>query len=346
MKNPDRYGILASIMWNSTDWTKPFAQEDLRNTKYDFVRDNGEGADCLNFGYKLYPAEKDGTYIGYTPMFKKQPREKDLGAVFFLSSDYQHGNRKCIVGVYAFPEIGEFWRKAKHRGFQDYTYGNVRAQVEDIMFFAKPVVIDAESVKSKNLLPVGRKISQQGFNYLTEENVVNILRLAARQNPRDAKLASLLERLGSEEVEDDGDGLGGLVDDPDAGTLSGIADLEAKMQKMKPEQKLRVSAYIERGRIATLAKRHMGYKCLLCEAMKLNPIGFLKENGDPYVEAHHVDQVANLAVGALGLANIITLCANHHRQMHYGNVDLLSSTKTQFKFQIDGKEFVIKKIKV
>ena len=345
MEFVEHFGILASITWSSTGWTKPFTEEDLRKSKHGFVRDNGEAADHLNFGHELYPAEADGTYIGYSPMFKRNPRERELGAVFFLSSDYQHDNRRCIVGVYAFPEIGECWRKAKHPLFKQYKYGNVRAQAEDIVYFAKPVVIDAETVVREQLLPTGKKISQQGFNYLTSDNVINILRLAERGNRLNAKLRGLLERLGQEE-DTGGEGLSGLVDNPDAGTLGGIAELEAKMQNMKPEQKLRISTYIERGRIATLAKRQTGYKCLLCEAMKLNPIGFLKENGQPYVEAHHVDQVANLAVGALGLANIITLCANHHRQMHYGNVDLLSATKTQFKFQVDGRDFVIKKIKV
>lgn len=345
MENPDRYGILTSITWSSTGWTKPFTQEDLKKSKYDSVRDNGEAADHLNFGHELYPTEADGTYVGYSPMLKRNPRVRDLGAIFFLSSDYHNANRKCIVGVYAFPKIGETLRKAKHPLFKHHSYGNVRAKLEDIIYFAKPVVINAETVVQEQLLPTGKKISQQGFNYLTAENVINILRLAERSNRHDAKLRGLLEKLGQEEVEGS-EGLGGLVDNPDAGTLSGIAELEAKMKNMKPEQKRRVSVYIERGRIAALAKRQTGYKCLLCEAMNLKPIGFLKDNGQPYVEAHHVDQVANLAVGALGLANIITLCANHHRQMHYGNVHLLSTTKTQFKFRIDEKDFTIKKIKV
>lgn len=345
MANTDRYGILASITWSSTCWTEPLTEEDLRRSKYDFVRDNGQAADQLNFGHELYPAEADGTYIGYSPMFNKTPREQDLGAVFFLSSDYQHGNRKCIVGMCAFPKIGNFGRKAKHPLFKHNNFGNIRAKVEDIVYFAEPVVIDVEMVVREQLLPADKKISQQGFNYLTSKNVINILQLAERSNRRNFKLRGLLERLRQEEGPG-GEGLSGLVDAPDSGTLGGIADLEAKMQKMRPEQKLRVSAYIERGYIATLAKQQMGYRCLMCEAMRLNPIGFLKVNGNPYVKAHHVDQVANLAVGALGLANIITLCANHHRQMHYGNVQLLGSTKTQFRFRVDGRDFVIKKIKV
>jgi hypothetical protein len=343
MENNDHYGILASITWSSTGWTKPFTAEDWKRSGYGHVREHRTAAEDLNFGQEIYPAEKNGSYIGYSPMFKRRPKSQDVRAVFFVSSDYRQNKRKCIVGVYAWPEFGDFDRRAKHGLFKDYSYGNIRAQVEDIVFFTEPVVIDASSVIKHKLLPAGKQIADRGFNYLTIDNVVNILRLAARLNFQNTKLRNLFARLTGEEVEE---GLGGLVDAPDAGSLGGIADLEAKMRTMKPEQKERVSTYIERGYIATLVKKHTGYRCLLCEAMRLNPIGFLKPNGQPYVEAHHVDQVANLAVGALGLANIITLCANHHRQMHYGNVQLLSSTKTQFKFRVDGREFVIKKIKV
>lgn len=343
MEGSEQCGILASISWSSTGWTKPFTAQDLKKSNHGFVRAHAESADDLNFGHEVYPAESDGSYIGFSPAFNRKLRTQDVGAVFFLGTDYRHSNRRCIVGVYGRPEFCEFYRQAKHRLFKQYSFGNVRAQIEDIVFFANPVVIDAQTVAKKKLLPEGKKIAQRGFNYLTSDNVANILHLAVQQNPRDARLQRLVDRLGGDTA---GDGLAGLVDAPDAGTLSGIAELEAKMRKMRPEQKQRVSTYIERGYISTLVKRHIGYKCLLCEAMGLNPIGFLKVNGEPYVEAHHVDQVANLAVGALGLANIITLCANHHRQMHYGNVQVVGSTKTQFKFQVDSRVYAIKKIKI
>ncbi|WP_324679878.1 hypothetical protein [Hymenobacter sp. GOD-10R] len=349
MEFVEHFGILASIAWNSTGWTGPLTAADLKKSAYDYVKENQDAAENLNFGHERYPAEADGTYIGYTPMLNQKPKEQHLAAVFLLSSDYQHQNRKCIVGVYAFPQIGDFTRKAKHKVFKKYDGGNVRSRVEDIIYFSTPVVIDKTNVVSQNLLPVDKAISQRGFNYLTSENVVNILRLAARANRRDAKLKALLSRfefddelVGPEEPE----GLSGLPLNSDAGTLAGIEQLETKMQKLRPQVKHRVSTFIERGTIAAAVKRHTGYKCLLCEAMGLNPIGFIKTNGVPYVETHHVDPVANRATGALGLANIITLCANHHRQMHYGNVQLVKLTKTQFRFQVDGADFVIKKIKV
>ena len=79
----------------------------------------------------------------------------------------------------------------------------------------------------------------------------------------------------------------------------------------------------------------MGFKCQVCEALGRNPVGFLKKSGEPYVEAHHVMPVSKREVGSLAAANVMTVCANHHRQMHYGNIDVVI-TSACFEFTIDG----------
>lgn len=103
------------------------------------------------------------------------------------------------------------------------------------------------------------------------------------------------------------------------------AELEALRQRYRdapPKVKQRLSTAIERGGVGNLVKRANGYRCQICEALGLEPLGFRKRNGVPYVEAHHVMPVSSLAVGALGPENVITVCANHHRQMHYGTVEI------------------------
>jgi hypothetical protein len=40
-----------------------------------------------------------------------------------------------------------------------------------------------------------------------------------------------------------------------------------------------------------------------------NPIGFLKKNGEPYVEAHHVMPVSTHQIKSLSASNVITVCA-------------------------------------
>ena len=118
--------------------------------------------------------------------------------------------------------------------------------------------------------------------------------------------------------------------------------MEAKYLNASLEVKARVSKYIERGPIGAEVKKATGYKCQLCDAMGRDPIGFRKKNGDPYVEAHHVIPVSTLQIGALAASNIMTLCANHHRQMHYGGVAVIISDSA-FSVTIDGTVLVVPK---
>ena len=114
-----------------------------------------------------------------------------------------------------------------------------------------------------------------------------------------------------------------------------------------PVLKLRLvsSKGIERGPIGRELKRANGFRCQLCAALGLNPIGFIKQNGEPYVEAHHVMPVHIGELGLLSASNIITLCANHHREMHYGSVDT-AIEEHNFKFKFSGKEIVIPRAKI
>jgi predicted HNH restriction endonuclease len=114
-----------------------------------------------------------------------------------------------------------------------------------------------------------------------------------------------------------------------------LAAMEQKYLHACPETKERLSRTIERGQIGALVKRAMGFKCQVCEALGRNPVGFLKKSGEPYVEAHHVMPVSKREVGSLAAANVMTVCANHHRQMHYGNIDV-AVTSESFQFTIDG----------
>jgi hypothetical protein len=113
-----------------------------------------------------------------------------------------------------------------------------------------------------------------------------------------------------------------------------------------PEEKERVVKQIERGSVASKVKAFNGYKCQVCEALEQNPFSFLKSDDTPYVEAHHVMPVNTREKGVLSARNIITVCANHHRQMHYGDVELIEDEGDIFVFKIDGQEIEINKVKL
>lgn len=128
-------------------------------------------------------------------------------------------------------------------------------------------------------------------------------------------------------------------------TVDRLAELESKFLHASPEVKSRVSKGIERGPIGAEVKRLNGFRCQLCEALGRNPLGFKKRNGEPYVEAHHVMPVYRKEIGSLSAANIVTLCANHHREVHYGDVDFAIGEQ-HFTFTIDSKDVTIPRAKV
>lgn len=125
---------------------------------------------------------------------------------------------------------------------------------------------------------------------------------------------------------------------PPSSILSGdqLAELETKYAAAAPEVREKVSRYIERGPVGDWVKRANGYRCQVCEAMQLDPIGFRKRSGEPYVEAHHVMPVSKGEIGSLAASNILTVCANHHRQLHYGQVEVRISAHT-FEITLDGQ---------
>ena len=85
---------------------------------------------------------------------------------------------------------------------------------------------------------------------------------------------------------------------------------------------------------------------MICDALGGNPYSFQKKDGFYDAELHHIIPVSNQVVGSLSFLNIITLCANHHRQIHYGNVEILSDTDSNLIINLDGQEISIHKIPV
>ena len=346
------YGILTSISWNSNNWADNPSASDLKTSKYDYVKDNAHMHESINFGHDIYPTEEDGYYIGYTPMFNRLPdleNSKNVQIVFFVSSDYKNSNRKTIIGFYGLPIIDSWFpRTTKHEFYKKYDGGNVKAHKDNIIYFDKPIVINNDNVHSDNFLPIGKKISQQGFNYLNSDNVYNLIVKALKLNPDNQKLKIFVNNFPlqvelDKEVFDLGDFIE-VIGDTTADNLKDIEKLEKKMNKQSPEIKQRISSFIERGAIATKVKKLTNYKCLVCEALGKNPHSFIKSNGEYYIETHHVEPVSTLKVGVLSIANLMTVCANHHRQLHYGNSTILEDADKHFRLTIDEETITINKI--
>ena len=194
-------GILAAFSWNSNQWREKATEEDINHSNFDYVKENRCMHEDLNFGHERFPTESDGTFIAYTPMFNRLPSietSKNVSVVFFRSKNY-HSNKNLIVGLYAFPVIeGKIMRKAKHQYYKHYNFGNLKSKPENILLFEKPIEINNEIVSVENYLPIGKKLGQQGFNYLSHENVYSLLDCAIRLNRNDKKLISLNKGLRSD----------------------------------------------------------------------------------------------------------------------------------------------------
>ena len=349
MKYQEKFGVMASITWNSNQWKGEPTEEDLASSKYDYVKDHAEALECLNFATDIRPAEIEDWFIGYSPILKNRLPKAAIQILFLISTDHANGGTRYVVGIYGFPQL-KFWFKRNpslHPDYKKYHSGSFRSKVEDIVLLDSYLPITNSSVQKEGFLPEGKQISQQGWNYLHSDNVENLLSYVLKLNPNNQALIRLMLKLQlnvtplEEEYEEE------EVILEKADSLSGIAKLEAQMLNLTPNKKLRVSSYIERGSIATKVKKLTNYTCLICKAFGVEDAkGFTKERGGYYIEAHHVVHVARQEKGTLSMTNILTVCATHHRQFHYGKVRDLEHTTDTFYFDFDGTAIVIPKISI
>lgn len=81
--------------------------------------------------------------------------------------------------------------------------------------------------------------------------------------------------------------------------------------------------------LTQLVRELRGHRCQICGH------SFPKAGGGRYTECHHLEQLAH---GGLDLSsNLLVLCANHHRQFHFGEVKVLSHSSSELVVSIEGK---------
>jgi len=93
-----------------------------------------------------------------------------------------------------------------------------------------------------------------------------------------------------------------------------LADLEANPPKKRPKKAMTSSTVYERdARIVAAAKKRAGSRC---EVLGCEVEPFMKPDGTPYVEVHHIDRLAE--DGEDILDNVACVCPFHHREAHHG----------------------------
>ena len=277
-----------------------------------FVCNRGrwDGEAWLNLGqtetlYKVSEHNRDEVQVG------------DLGVLRLNKRSHSTGSAGDVAGVYAIVEVVEspsFRSDSNVQGYVDPTDGSNPAWRAKVRLLANLVdaPIDAESFSDGD-----------EFQYLKSALQTSTIPLSR------VAFEAIVSRSGVDKLD--------LTVERRAATVDGIRRLEAMSRSMTPNKKERVSSYIERGPVGDLVKRKRGYRCQICETLKQPNIAFLKPDGKPYCEAHHVQPVSLMLPGSLAASNIMVLCPNHHRQAHYGHFEIVKFHGNGWEIKLDNQ---------
>lgn len=107
-----------------------------------------------------------------------------------------------------------------------------------------------------------------------------------------------------------------LAESSDAELRQKLSELDRKYESSNPQERRRLLTALHRpSSVANTIKRLYGTTCAICGTE-----GFEKRDGSRYAEVHHVEELSAGNPGSLGSRNIMVVCANCHRMMHYADV--------------------------
>ena len=193
MKKNKNYGILASIDWNSNNWRDYPTNNDFENVDYEYVNEKKHTFTYLNFAHDLYNGIKIDEYEALIPHFWKNlpsyEESKNVIVVFIKSLNYKN-KKTYIVGFYAFPRFEKLRKQVITNTRNEIIDVNLISQKKDIVYLESPVDISDEIVWKK-ILPNGKSPGKMKYNYLTNQNVKNILDIIRNQNNQMKELISI-----------------------------------------------------------------------------------------------------------------------------------------------------------
>lgn len=95
-------------------------------------------------------------------------------------------------------------------------------------------------------------------------------------------------------------------------SMNSLERIAISRESMGPEElSVAVRRFHRDPYIVQYARRRANGICQLCK----QPAPFIKTDGEPYLEVHHIKMLAD--GGADALYNVVALCPNCHRRMHY-----------------------------
>jgi hypothetical protein len=110
-----------------------------------------------------------------------------------------------------------------------------------------------------------------------------------------------------------------------------IAEFNRLYQNVQPHKKRIVSERIARpGSIVEYLKEMVDYTCEICEEK-----GFVQRNRNHYVEAHHINELHELIPGSYCSDNIIIVCPNCHKKLHFADVEYQNADENTVRVRIN-----------
>jgi hypothetical protein len=124
---------------------------------------------------------------------------------------------------------------------------------------------------------------------------------------------------------------------PTGTLLEKLNQLNAVMAEVSPQRvHAMVSQTIRRDtQLVKALKEFHEFKCQFPNCSVRIP----KHGGGWYIEVAHIKPVSKGGKSVLG--NLLVLCPNHHKEIDYGNLELMEQTDMYLRGRLNGKEFEI-----
>ena len=111
--------------------------------------------------------------------------------------------------------------------------------------------------------------------------------------------------------------------------MARVAEIDAISATSPPTSRSELAQRYERDDVLIrLIKELRGSACQVCGA------SFVIKSGDSYCEVHHLEHLAHLGLNVS--SNLLVLCAQHHRQFHFGEVRIREHTSAFIVVEVDG----------
>ena len=122
--------------------------------------------------------------------------------------------------------------------------------------------------------------------------------------------------------------------------LGVLRSLNSRYANIQPRERAKkIQNHLDRGSAVTKAlKSLLGAKCQVC-----GWIGFKKKSGEDFIEAHHIVQLSEKKEGSLCTENVVLLCPNCHREIHYGKQFFVSDDAENIEIVLSSRKATIRK---